>query len=62
MAGQHLAVACYTHSVVMGSQVIDCVAQARILLHIYNALRTIDALKDPIPIFEALLECLSQGV
>jgi len=61
MAGQHLAVSVFLVTIVMGLQTVDCAAQSRVILHLYNALRTIGALREPIPLLDVLFAALSHG-
>mmetsp|Transcript_30804 Transcript_30804/g.75120 ORF Transcript_30804/g.75120 Transcript_30804/m.75120 type:complete len:945 (+) Transcript_30804:138-2972(+) len=62
MAGQQLAFGTFLITMQIGCTIVDCAAQARIILHIYNALRTIGALKTPIPIFDLLLKALGKNL
>jgi len=61
MAGQHLSLCVYGFGIVNGLNIVDCVAQCRSAVHIYNALRCIGALEKPIPTFELLMQHLSEG-
>lgn len=59
MAGQQLLVASLGCALGGGCALIDGVAQARLVLHVYNALLSIGVLAAPIELFETLIEGLS---
>ena len=60
VAGQQLLLVTLAAGINFGSRVLDCAAQMRFALHLYNAMRTVAAIQ-PLPLLEVLLERLTPG-